>query len=330
MAPLHQHRRPVEDAIRQAPSRVVLGNRRGERRVFLEGNKYWFGPSLDCIDYMDPATHERQRFTSEHVKATAALCDALPNFQWCMTIGMADDVPADIADRVIAKQVFTYTEKALVFCCKDANSVRDIYEMALLIAGSEGRFYQAPTIVHYSEPISPLQYYDPAVDKILYCADKGIPLINFPAPQGGSTAPATFAGEIVQGSAESLSGLVLAQLVRPGRDPREDLPPPTFRREVMKLDDIRPEMELSGTVLNVVDFGAFVDIGLRHCAQGRPEAVEIVHAAARVVVAGHDVEIDPDHVEHEHQQESQQGASRPGRAGNREGGRRRRSGCATG
>ena len=47
-------------------------------------------------------------------------------------------------------------------------------------------------------------YYDPAVDKILYCAERGIPLINFPAPQGGATAPATYAGELVQGSAESL------------------------------------------------------------------------------------------------------------------------------
>jgi trimethylamine--corrinoid protein Co-methyltransferase len=104
----------------------------------------------------------------------------------------------------------------LVFCCKDVNSTRDIYEMYLLVAGSEERFRQAPTCVHYSEPISPLLYYDPAVEKILFCAEKGIPLINYPAPQGGSTAPATFAGEIVQGSAESLSGLVMAQLVRPG------------------------------------------------------------------------------------------------------------------
>ena len=206
----------VEEAIRQAPSRVVLGNRQGERQVFLEGNKYWFGPSLDCIDYLDPLSGERRRFVSDDCRITSTVADALPNYTWVMTIGMADDVPADIADRVIAKQVFTYTEKPLVFCCKDANSVRDIYEMALLIAGSEERFNQAPTIVHYSEPISPLQYYDPAVDKILYCAEKGIPLINFPAPQGGSTAPATFAGEIVQGSAESLSGLVLAQLARPG------------------------------------------------------------------------------------------------------------------
>ena len=206
----------VEDAVRKAPPRVVLGNRNGERRVFLEGNKAWFGPSLDCIDYLDPLTEERCRFTSDHCRITTTVADALPNYTWVMTIGMADDAPANVADRVIAKQVLTHTEKPLVFCCKDVNSVRDIYEMALLIAGSEERFHQAPTVVHYSEPISPLLYYDPAVEKILFCAEKGIPLINFPAPQGGSTAPATFAGEIVQGSAESLSGLVLAQLVRPG------------------------------------------------------------------------------------------------------------------
>jgi trimethylamine--corrinoid protein Co-methyltransferase len=184
--------------------------------VFLEGDKYWFGPSLDCIDYLDPLTDERRRFVSDDCRITSTVADALSNFTWVMTIGMADDVPPDVADRVIARQVFTYTEKPLVFCCKDVNSVRDIYEMALLVAGGEEQFRQAPIAVHYSEPISPLLYYDPAVEKILFCAENGIPLINFPAPQGGSTAPATFAGEIVQGSAESLSGLVLAQIVRPG------------------------------------------------------------------------------------------------------------------
>ena len=55
---------------------------------------------------------------------------------------------------------------------------------------------------------------------------------------------------------------ILKSLARPGRDPREDLPPPIFRTGVLKLEDLKPEMELSGTVLNVVDFGAFVDIGL--------------------------------------------------------------------
>jgi trimethylamine--corrinoid protein Co-methyltransferase len=206
----------VEDALHKAPARIVLGDRKGQRKVYVEGNKSWFGPSLDCVDYLDPLTNERRRFVSDDCRVTATLADALSNYSWVMTIGMADDVDPDIADRVIAKQVFKYTEKPLVFCCKDGNSLKDIYEMAVLIAGSKENFEQAPTIVQYSEPISPLLYYDPAVEKIIFCAENNIPQINFPAPQLGSTGPATFAGNIVQGSAESLSGLVLAQLVKSG------------------------------------------------------------------------------------------------------------------
>jgi len=55
---------------------------------------------------------------------------------------------------------------------------------------------------------------------------------------------------------------ILNSLTRPRRDPREDLPPPIFRRGIIKLNDLELGMELAGTVLNVVDFGAFVDIGL--------------------------------------------------------------------
>ena len=64
------------------------------------------------------------------------------------------------------------------------------------------------------------------------------------------------------GVGELLLRDILNSLKRPGRDPREDLPQPAFRREIMKLEHLQPGMELMGTVLNVVDFGAFVDIGL--------------------------------------------------------------------
>jgi uncharacterized protein len=56
---------------------------------------------------------------------------------------------------------------------------------------------------------------------------------------------------------------ILEQLVRPGRDPREDLPPPVLRSDVLSMDDLEPGMRLKGTVRNVVDFGAFVDIGVK-------------------------------------------------------------------
>ncbi len=53
-------------------------------------------------------------------------------------------------------------------------------------------------------------------------------------------------------------------LQRPGRDPRDELPPPIFHTDVLDIEDLKPGMELKGTVRNVVDFGAFVDIGIKN------------------------------------------------------------------
>ena len=55
---------------------------------------------------------------------------------------------------------------------------------------------------------------------------------------------------------------IIEELKKPGRDPREDLPKPVLRTDVMDIDDIKPDMVFTGTVRNVVDFGAFVDIGV--------------------------------------------------------------------
>ncbi len=77
---------------------------------------------------------------------------------------------------------------------------------------------------------------------------------------------------------------ILEQLARPGRDPREDLPQPFFKKGVLKLEDLEVGMELSGSVLNVVDFGAFVDIGLHDSG-----LVHISQLSSRYVRDPHDV-----------------------------------------
>jgi uncharacterized protein len=77
---------------------------------------------------------------------------------------------------------------------------------------------------------------------------------------------------------------ILDNLVRPGRDPREDLPKPIFRTGILKLEDLSPGLELKGTVLNVVDFGVFVDIGLKDSG-----LVHISELADRFVRDPHDV-----------------------------------------
>ena len=77
---------------------------------------------------------------------------------------------------------------------------------------------------------------------------------------------------------------ILEDLQRPGRDPRADLPPPVFRRGILSLSDIEVGMELQGTVLNVVDFGAFIDVGLKDSA-----LVHISQLATHFVRSPHDI-----------------------------------------
>ena len=57
---------------------------------------------------------------------------------------------------------------------------------------------------------------------------------------------------------------IIDELSKPGRDPREDLPKPILRSDVLKFEDLQEGMELTGTVRNVIDFGAFIDVGVKH------------------------------------------------------------------
>ncbi len=57
---------------------------------------------------------------------------------------------------------------------------------------------------------------------------------------------------------------IIEELSKPGRDPREDLPKPILRSDVLKFEDLQEGMSLTGTVRNVIDFGAFIDIGVKH------------------------------------------------------------------
>ena len=77
---------------------------------------------------------------------------------------------------------------------------------------------------------------------------------------------------------------IIEALSRPERDPRDDLPKPIFKKGILKIEDLAAGMELKGTVLNVVDFGAFVDIGLKDSG-----LVHISQLANRYVKSPHDM-----------------------------------------
>jgi trimethylamine--corrinoid protein Co-methyltransferase len=106
--------------------------------------------------------------------------------------------------------------KPNVYTAKDRADMEDIYRIACAVMGGETQLREKPLLMLYAESISPLLYNDESVDKLLFCAEKGIPVTYPPSPNTGGGGPITLAGALALGNAECLVGLVLTQLVRPG------------------------------------------------------------------------------------------------------------------
>ncbi|ATW23746.1 trimethylamine methyltransferase family protein [Candidatus Formimonas warabiya] len=206
----------VERALKTVPPRVVLCSREGERKLFLEDNNVYFGCNPDNPDYIDPYTGERRPFTSIDGKDLATIIDYCPNIDFVLNACFSSDVPRDVADRVIIRQMMLYMRKPIGFSCTNADSLLDIIDMAAIVAGGYEELRMSPYIFHIQEPISPLSHDGNAMKEVKICAEKGIPLVYYPMPMAGATAPATLAGMLAQNLAEAFTGMVVHQLTKPG------------------------------------------------------------------------------------------------------------------
>ncbi|MCG8615747.1 MAG: trimethylamine methyltransferase family protein [Desulfobacterales bacterium] len=206
----------VEKAIASAPKRVVLGNRDDSSQMILEGKNTYFGATIDCVNYLDPDTSDLNECRSEHAEIMAKLTDRLDNYDWIMTLGIARDLPEQIADRGVARIALEHCSKPVIVSCNDAESLKESYEMAAACKGGEEAYRNAPNMGTLNCTISPLSHDDHLVEKNIYAAEKGIPIVHYSGMQLGGSFPATLASGIVMGSAESLSGLVLQQTINPG------------------------------------------------------------------------------------------------------------------
>ena len=208
--------RLVEDAVASTLGRIVMCDRDGQPAMFLEGTKVYFGTGSDCLNFLDPETGEHRKFTQADLINGYRLCDALPNIHFVMSIGIPSDVdPALLYDVQIALML-EHTTKPIVFVTNDRASCQRAIDMAAAVAGGYEALVEQQHILLYSEPSSPLQQSETAVDKLLLMAEYQLPVVHSPGPLMGGTAPITMAGGLVMSLAEILSGLVVHQLKRQG------------------------------------------------------------------------------------------------------------------
>lgn len=206
----------VEESLQSLPKRVVLTNRNGERRLFLEDRKSYWGTGSDVPFILDSFTGARRQTTLKDVEQVSRLVDALENFDFLMCMGVAHDLPHTIADKHHFATMVANTVKPIVFTASSKENLDDIYRMACMVSGSEEELRRNMFIAHYTEPISPLVHPKDSLEKLLICVDKGIPVIYTSASTTSQNGPATLAGALVLSVARMLSGFVIGQLRRKG------------------------------------------------------------------------------------------------------------------
>jgi trimethylamine--corrinoid protein Co-methyltransferase len=206
----------VEDALASAPSRIVMCDRDGDAQVFLEGTKTYFGTGSDCLNFLDFRTGEHRRFVQADLIDGYHLCDALPNIDFVMSIGIPADVELSVAYDVQMALMLEHTSKPIVFVTNDRTSCQRAIDMAAIAAGGLDALVEQQHILLYSEPSSPLQQSETAIDKLLLMAQSRLPIVHSPGPLMGGTAPITMASGLAMSLAEILSALVVHQRIQPG------------------------------------------------------------------------------------------------------------------
>lgn len=206
----------VMDAIDAAPSRIPMHNRLGDLTMPLEAGKVFFGPGSDCPFTIDVETGVRRQAVADDVQRIAHLCDGLDQIDFIMSMATPSDVPT--LDHYLHSfiRMIRGSIKPNVYTARELTDMEDIYRIACAVAGGETELREKPFLMLYAESISPLLYNDESVDKLMFCAQKGIPVTYPPSPNTGGGGPITVAGALALGNAECLAGLVLAQLVRRG------------------------------------------------------------------------------------------------------------------
>jgi trimethylamine--corrinoid protein Co-methyltransferase len=208
--------RLVEAALQSAPKQIVLYDQRGNESMALVDGNYFYGTGSDATFTLDLETGQRRRVVLQDVANFARLVDGLENIAFAMSMGNPENVPVDDIYIHVFAEMVKNTNKPIVFIADSGRDISKIYRIACWVMGGEEELKNKPFLLNYSEAISPLRFPENVMEKLIFCARKGIPICLPSGSNAGGGAPVTLAGAMALGIAENLIGLVVHQLAGKG------------------------------------------------------------------------------------------------------------------
>jgi len=241
----------VWELIARAPSTVNLYGR-GKGAEFdceIGGTRVWMGTGGTALNVQDPGSSESRPARLADVANMAWMVEKLDNIHFFMLNVYPNDLPAERVDVNRFAAALNYTRKHIMGGVYTVEGVRNVIRMAEMIAGSREALQERPFISMVTCIISPFKLDEHYSKLAVRVARAGIPLILPSEPLCGATAPITLAGNLVVFTVDTLAGVMLAQMVRPGT--------PVLAGCVSSITDMRDLKYLSGAIeMGLLNAGA--------------------------------------------------------------------------
>ena len=206
----------IERAMSTLPSEFVLGGRTPEFDLPLDGRHVYISSDGCGVFYRAPDGTVRSS-RKEDLVSTARIVDALPNVSATSAIVSAQDCPPETrALHEFDACVRNSQKHSIVVSIKEDWEARSLIEMGQALAGSDAEFRARPPFSVIICTVSPLHQERFGMDLSLMLAEAGVPMLFYPMPLLGATAPVTLAGAAEVNNAELVSGAVVVQLAHPG------------------------------------------------------------------------------------------------------------------
>ncbi len=226
-------RKIVTEALASAPSSLTLYDRDGEPYTTLEGDKVHFVPASSALRILDRKTGEiREPRTADYVDYVK-IANGLKNISYLSTAFIPQDVPQDMADAWRLYMVLSYSKKPIVSGAFTAFGVPRMGEIMSYFRKGRDDLIKKPLSIFTCCPNTPLRWGEDPISNIIDCAEWGIPIEIVPVLLLGMISPATTVGALVLHTAEVVSGIVIAQRIRPGTPVLFGGAPASFHMKLM-------------------------------------------------------------------------------------------------
>lgn len=207
----------VEDAVDNAPSRVILAGREPQNDLILEGARVYIGTGGAALQVLELETGKTRKAVLQDVADMARIVDALDNVHFYLIPIYPTDLSKETVEINKYYAALANTTKHVQGGVYTISGIRDVIEMSEGVMGGAEALRERPIVSFITSwMVSPLKFATDVTTLLIEICRQQLPVVLSAAPMAGSTAPVTLAGMLAQLNAEQLAGLVLTQLVQPG------------------------------------------------------------------------------------------------------------------